>query len=98
VTSGDILTGTGNDTIWGNEGSDTMAGGTGADRYVFLAGSGNDRIVGFDAAEGDRLDLAGQAFAIGTAADGSALITLSGGGTITLASVAPASLSPTFIV
>ena len=65
--------------------------------YVFRPGSGNDRIVGFAAAEGDRLDLTGQAFAIGTAADGSALITLSGGGTITLAGVAPASLSPTFI-
>jgi Ca2+-binding RTX toxin-like protein len=44
----------------GNEGNDTFVGGTGADRYVFLPGSGNARIVGFDAAAGDRLDLTGQ--------------------------------------
>ncbi len=64
---------------------------------MFLHGSGNDRIVGFNAAARDRLDLAGQTFAIGAAADRSVLITLSRGGTITLVGVAPASLSPTFI-
>jgi Ca2+-binding RTX toxin-like protein len=82
-----ILTGTGNDTLWGNEGNDSLAGGAGADRYVFAAGSGNDRVSGFSVAESDRLDLQGQSFTLGTAADGSVVLALSGGGTITLAGV-----------
>ena len=77
---------------------DTIAGGTGADRYVFLAASGNDQIAGFNAGEGDRLDLSGQTFTLSTAADGAALITLSGGGTIMLTGIAPASFSPGFVV
>ena len=70
-----------------------MAGGAGADRYVFLVGSGNDQINGFSgSAEGDRLDLQGQTFTTGTSADGDLLLLLSGGGTIELNGVAPAKL------
>ncbi len=65
-------------------------------RRVFLTGSGNDQITGFNAGEGDRLDLSGQIFTIGTAAAGSALITLSGGGTITLTGIAPGAVGPGF--
>jgi hypothetical protein len=52
-------------------GSDAMAGGTGADRYVFLICSGNDQINGFVFGEGDRFNLQGQTFTLG-AADGDA--------------------------
>ena len=79
-----IVTGAGNDTLWGNEGNDSASGGAGADRYVFAAGSGNDLVNGFNVAEGDRLDLQGQSFTVGTAADGSVVLALSGGGTVTL--------------
>jgi Ca2+-binding RTX toxin-like protein len=79
-----LVTGAGNDMLWGNEGNDTVAGRAGADRYVFAVGSGNDLVSGFSVAEGDRLDLQGQSFTLGTAADGSVVLALSGGGTITL--------------
>ena len=93
-----ILTGSGNDTIWGNEGNDTMAAGTGGDRYVFLAGSGNDQINGFVFGEGDRLDLQGQTFTQGTSGDGDVLLTLFGGGTVELNGITPAGFSPTFVL
>ena len=54
-----------------------MTGGTGADRYVFAAGSGFDQINGFTVFEGDRIDLQGQTFAQGTSGDGDLLLTLS---------------------
>ena len=47
--------------------------------------------------EGDGLDLQGQTFTQGTSADGDVVLTLSGGGTIELNGVAPASFSPTFV-
>ena len=96
--SNSVVTGAGNDTIWGNEDNDTLAGGAGADRYFFLAGSGSDRIDGFDFDDGDRLDLQGQTFTTGTSADGDVLVLLSGGGTIELNGVAPEAFSPAFVV
>ncbi|NKD78126.1 hypothetical protein HEQ60_10185, partial [Haematospirillum sp. H1815] len=46
-------------TLTGGEGADTLAGGGGADRFVYTADSfGDDVIVDFDAAAGDRIDLA----------------------------------------
>ena len=93
-----ILAGAGNDSLFGNEGNDTMVAGPGADRYVFLTGSGADQINGFVFGEGDRLDLQGQAFTVGSSADGDVLLTLSGGGTIELNGVAPGSFAPGFVV
>jgi Ca2+-binding RTX toxin-like protein len=93
-----VATGTGNDTMWGNEGNDTMIGGAGADRYVFATDSGADQVNGFSFIEGDRLDLQGQTFGLGTSADGDVVLTLSGGGTIELNGVAPAGFAPAFVV
>jgi Ca2+-binding RTX toxin-like protein len=93
-----ILTGTGNDTLWGNEGNDSMLGGAGADRYAFAAASGNDQVDGFSFSEGDRLDLQGQTFTLGTSADGDVVLLLAGGGTIELNGITPASFSPGFVV
>ena len=58
----------GDDTIDGGEGNDMLTGGAGADTFVFFArdagqaspgevNSGFDRILDFDRAEGDRIDL-----------------------------------------
>jgi Ca2+-binding RTX toxin-like protein len=92
-----IFGGGGNDTIWGNEGSDSLLGGAGGDRYVFAAASGSDQVNGFLFAEGNRLDLSGQTFTLGTSADGDILLALSGGGTIELNGVTPANFSPAFV-
>ena len=93
-----IGAGAGNDTVFGNEGNDTIAGGAGADRLVFATGAGADQVDGFSFAEGDRLDLQGQTFTLGTSADGDVVLILAGGGTIELNGVVPAAFSPTFIV
>ena len=93
-----IVGGSGNDTIWGNEGNDTMAGGTGADRFVFLLLEGNDQINGFTFGEGDRLDLEGQSYTVGTSGDGDVLLTLQRGGTVELNGIAPAGFSASFVV
>ena len=83
-----IVAGSGNDIIYGNEGNDTLMGGAGADRYVFNPGDGTDLVMGFSASEGDVLDLQGQTYFESQDAQGSAILTLSGGGTITLSGVA----------
>jgi len=59
---GDVLTGdTGDNVINGLDGDDIMTGGGGADTFLFLnidgEHHGNDLIIGFDGATGDRLDL-----------------------------------------
>lgn len=82
-----IFGGAGDDTIYGGQGDDTLAGNAGADRFVFGASSGVDIVQDFSFAEGDRPDLMGQSFTQGKAADGSIVLTLSGGGSITLAGV-----------
>lgn len=59
-----VLGGAGNDTLHGGGGSDILQGGSGADTFFYdsvndsRAGS-SDRIVDFDAAEGDLIDLRG---------------------------------------
>ena len=95
----DILLGDlGDDVLSGDLGNDVLQGGAGADRYVFYTNSGNDVVLGFNAAEGDRIDLLGQTYTFGTAADGSgsALLILSGGGTIELAGVTRAQVNAGF--
>jgi Ca2+-binding RTX toxin-like protein len=82
-----ITAGSGNDVIYGNEGNDTLVGGAGADRYVFNPGDDNDLIIGYSSSEGDVLDLQGQTYLVGQDAQGSAILALSGGGSITLAGV-----------
>jgi hypothetical protein len=54
--------------------------------------------MNFNFAEGDRLDVQGQTHATSTAADGWALITLSGGGTIELVEITPAQINDSFFV
>ncbi|MEP2532956.1 hypothetical protein [Shimia sp.] len=49
--------GKGNDTIEGGDGQDQMTGGAGLDRFVFASGFGNDTIFGFEAADGEKINL-----------------------------------------
>lgn len=80
--------GQGDDQLFGGLGSDTLSGGLGADRYVLAADPGGyDLILGFSQVEGDRLELGGQAFVLGSAVDGDALLTLSGGGKLELSGI-----------
>jgi VCBS repeat-containing protein len=56
--------GAGDDVLKGGQGADVLLGGEGADRFVFTGrrdspADGFDRILDFDQAEGDRLDLSG---------------------------------------
>ena len=65
---------------------------------MFATGSGSDQVSGFSVADGDRLDLQGQSFTLGTAADGDVVLLLSGGGAIELNGVTPGSFAPGFVV
>ena len=88
--------GQGADVLVGGLGDDVLVGGLGADSYVFGASSGRDLILGFSAAAGDRLSLGGQAYVAATAQDGSALLVLSGGGSIELAGLRPDQVSAAY--
>ncbi|WP_373875419.1 hypothetical protein, partial [Methylobacterium trifolii] len=72
------------------------SGDLGADRYLFGRNSGVDLVLGFSQAQGDRLDFSGQTYALGSAANGDALFTLSGGGTVELAGVTQAQVGAGF--
>lgn len=85
--------------IDGGAGKDTLYGSAHADVFVFAAGDGNDIVRNFAFAQGDRLDLQGQVVSSTTAnVDGYTVLTLSGGGTITLSGVLAADFDPGFIV
>ncbi|GJE59121.1 hypothetical protein MPOCJGCO_1208 [Methylobacterium trifolii] len=88
--------GQGNDLLFGDLGNDVLSGDLGADRYVFGQNSGIDLVLGFSQAQGDRLDLSGQSYTLGSAASGNALLTLSGGGTVELAGVQAGGVNASF--
>jgi len=92
----DLLLGEGGDDLLaGNLGVDTLYGGAGADR--FIAGS-EDVVADFNAAEGDTMQTAAAApWTVGSA-DGNAVITLAGGGTVTLLGVPPSAVHDGFFV
>lgn len=90
-----LFGGQGNDSLAGGMGDDTLTGGAGADRFVFGSSSGNDLITDFSGSGGDTLNLQGQTYSLGSAADGFALLTLSGGGSIELAGIAATHLDRT---
>jgi Ca2+-binding RTX toxin-like protein len=52
-----ILGGAGNDYLAGDLGDDTITGGAGADTFVTFGAGGHDRVLDFNAAEGDRVVL-----------------------------------------
>lgn len=56
-----IFGGWGDDTIDGGAGRDKLIGGWGADTFVFAAGSGKDKIIGFESGR-DKIDLSAYEF------------------------------------
>ena len=88
--------GQGQDVLMGGRGEDTLVGGLGADRYVFAAFGGADVVVGFNAAEGDRLDLSGLSYTVGSGAGGAAVLTLGDSSTVTLLGVAAEQVNASF--
>jgi VCBS repeat-containing protein len=87
----DILYGgQGDDILVGGLGTNTLVGGLGADLYRFSASAAQDLILGFSQEDGDRIDLQGQTYTLGTTSDGDALLLLSGGGTVQVAGVSTA--------
>jgi Ca2+-binding RTX toxin-like protein len=95
-----IVGGSGNDRIDGGAGNDTFRGGAGADVFVFLPGSGVDRIADFTRGA-DRVDLSGHP-GFGSwgavqpalsAGSGGALLDLGGGDRVLLTGIDPAALT-----
>ncbi len=91
--------GAGNDWLAADKGDDVLTGGDGADTFYFVANGDADRVVDFDwAGEGDRLQLlTGETYT--TAQVGAdVVVTLGGGGTVTLEGVNLASLTSGWII
>jgi Ca2+-binding RTX toxin-like protein len=88
----------GDDVLSGDRGNDLLYGGAGADHFVFAHGGGVDRVMDFNAAEGDRIQLAsGTAYTV-VDAQGSAAIDLGGGDQIQLSGVSTASFNSSWVV
>ncbi|WP_051340653.1 matrixin family metalloprotease [Azospirillum halopraeferens] len=88
-----LMGGAGDDVLHGGTGNDTLDGGTGADLFVFGTGGGDNVVVDFDAAAGDRIVLVmhGPVLVWSAAEDGSARLDTGRGTTVTLLGVDPAS-------
>lgn len=52
-----VFGGFGNDVLYGDEGNDTERGGPGADVFQSFGDAGLDRVLDFNAGEGDRVRL-----------------------------------------
>jgi serralysin len=92
-----IAGGSGNDFISGDRGNDTESGGAGADIFHTSQDAGIDKVLDFNLAEGDRVQLdPGTTFTlIQSGAD--AIIDLGGGNEMILVGVQLASLTPGWI-
>ncbi|GJE59233.1 calcium-binding protein [Methylobacterium trifolii] len=88
--------GQGDDVLFGDRGNDVLSGDLGADRYVFGPDSGRDFVLGFNQAEGDRLDLQGQSYTVVQQQFGNAELRLSGGGVVELSGIRPDQVNASF--
>ncbi|OYX33621.1 MAG: hypothetical protein B7Y99_07010 [Caulobacterales bacterium 32-69-10] len=93
-----LFGGDGNDLLSGDIGDDALAGGAGADWFRIAAGGGHDWVADFSLGLGDKIVLApGTVYSLG-GYQNQMVITLSGGESIGLAGVAPASLSGEWLI
>lgn len=92
-----VAGGTGDDWLSGDLGDDTVAGGPGADIFHGFGGAGLDRVLDFNRAEGDRVQLdPGTAYTV-SQAGADVVIDIAGGGQMVLAGVSMASLTGAWI-
>jgi serralysin len=90
-----LLGGAGNDQLWGDLGNDTLYGGPGADTFHLQTGGGQDRVMDFNAKEGDHVQLDPGVAYYATQVGADTVVTLTDtGDTITLVGVKAASLPP----
>lgn len=97
----------GDDTLVGGAGNDTLIGGNGADYFVFAASEGEDFVVDFSLAQGDKIFITSGTNGITTSAmafsyvhdvGGNAVVDLGGGNNVMLMGVTTASLHATDFV
>jgi len=94
-----IQGGGGSDWITGNLGDDTLAGGAGADVFFATARGGDDRVLDFNGAEGDRVRVqAGVAFDIHQDGNDTLILIDHGGSTMRLVGVMASTLHSDWIV
>ena len=93
-----IAAGDGADWISGDRGDDTVAGGAGADLFYLFAGSDLDRVSDFSRADGDRVGVAaGSPYSV-SQVGADLVVSLNGGGQMTLAGVQLSTLGDGWIV
>ena len=88
-----VNAGAGDDFVSGDVGSDTVSGGAGADRFHSFAGAGIDRVLDFNVAEGDRVQLLTGATYTLAQVGADAVITLGPGDQLILVGVQTSSLT-----
>lgn len=85
--------GSGDDWLSGDKGNDTITGGTGADIFHSFSGAGIDRVLDFNIAEGDRVQLdVGTVYTLSQVGS-DAVLDLGGGDQVILVGVSTASLT-----
>jgi Ca2+-binding RTX toxin-like protein len=102
-----VFGGQGSDTLYGDDGADWLSGdlgndivygGAGGDRFLMRVGGGTDWVGDFNAAEGDRVQLApGTAYTVANSG-GQAMIVLASGDGIGLAGVSFGAFSSDWVV
>lgn len=90
--------GAGADLIWGDRGDDTLQGGAGADTFNIFGGANLDRIVDFNAAEGDRLRVEAGFTYTAQQSGADVVVDISGGARAVLVGVTLSSLPSDWIV
>lgn len=90
--------GAGDDHLYADRGNDTVTGGSGADIYHFSLAGGADRVMDFNGAEGDRVQLDPGATYNVAQVGGDTVITLSSGDSLTLVGVSSTSLQQGWIL
>lgn len=94
----DVLRGgAGDDFISGDRGDDTIAGGVGADTFHTFGEAGIDRVVDFNLAEGDRVQLAAGTQYTLAQVGADTVISMTGGGQMVLIGVQLSALTPGWI-